>query len=597
MNVISGDIETGKTSLWRLMKFALGAGKAGDNPPEIEQFVQAVGAEFGVGDSEVRVTRRFVATETALVDVETSQEALLLPARRATEGAPLTYTTWLTRKLGLPEVRVRRRRRDPESELDPLSLGDFLEWCFLKQDDLERGLFNAADHFRESKRRYVFEYLYGIADEDLAKAEAELGDVLREIGLLEQRESVIREFLSKSAVASRDEARARISELARERETLVAVPVRHGEAGVAGNLRRQILEIDDELSRVERAARLATQSAREMTVLSAELGAQLDRLGRAIVSDSVLSGFEFEACPRCGQPIGESPSGVCRLCRQSVEEASTRADLLKERERVAAQLEETTALADRRQEAATGASDRQLGLRVRRAELVRELDEQAARYVSEHQAELEAHARRLGELASEHRRFVELERMYDTFRAVGTAHAQLREREAELRAQIEQIRAANRNREDVFAGLETTLRAILNELGVVLVGDRLTDVRIDRATYEPRLEGRSFEALSSGGLRVVVNIAHALAHHVYAWRHPEVPLPSLLVIDSPRKNLGDEGYDERIASQLYAMLKRFSEDRRAAQIVVLDNATPAAVREYEIRHFDLQHRLIPSHPG
>jgi hypothetical protein len=95
-----------------------------------------------------------------------------------------------------------------------------------------------------------------------------------------------------------------------------------------------------------------------------------------------------------------------------------------------------------------------------------------------------------------------------------------------------------------------------------------------------------------------VNVAHAIAHHLYAARHPETALPNLLVIDSPRKNLGQEGYDISIGDALYRLFIELSEGPLShIQVILMDNGVPDFAAEYVARHFTLEDRLIPVSPG
>ena len=594
LSVVAGPIQTGKTSLWRLMRFVLGTRKPENNPPEVEAFVKAVGASLQVGDRNAQILRPFVSTDTSLVDVVLPGDAMLLPARRLVPASDLTYAGWMMQELGLPQVEVRRRRTDPESELEPLSLADFLEWCFLEQDALEVGLFNAVDSFHEAKRRYVFEYLYGIADIDLATAEAELSLALRELGGLEQREKVISAFLKEANVDSREAAHQRIQNIDVELKDLGSRGPSDELSGEARSLRERILDLDQQIGELERQARIEAGTAAEMATLAAQLRTQLTRLNRAVVSEAVLIDFEFEECPRCGQQLPERDPHDCRLCGQHLEPRGTKTDLLGERERVIAQLDETLELHEARQKTAASLRQQQVDLRSRRVDLSEQLEAQTARFVSDRQSRLEAESRRLGELSAERQRYVELERLYDSFQSLGSAHASLRQRVAELRARVDDMRAANRSRDAVFVELEGILSDVLDRLGVIPLGP-VRDIRIDRMTYEPTFEGRSFESLSSGGLRVVTNIAHAVAHHIFATRHPESRLPRLLVIDSPRKNLGREGYDVSIGDRLYELLIGLAEDSaNDTQVILMDNGTPDFAAEFVVRHLDLADRLIPA---
>src|SRR5688500_10438839 len=100
LNLIVGPMETGKTSLWRLMKFLLGTHRPEDNPPEVSQFVGAVSGQFEIGHRDVSVIRPYTSTDTALVEVRSNTDFALLPARRATPASPQTYASWMLKELG-----------------------------------------------------------------------------------------------------------------------------------------------------------------------------------------------------------------------------------------------------------------------------------------------------------------------------------------------------------------------------------------------------------------------------------------------------------------------------------------------------------------
>jgi hypothetical protein len=109
----------------------------------------------------------------------------------------------------------------------------------------------------------------------------------------------------------------------------------------------------------------------------------------------------------------------------------------------------------------------------------------------------------------------------------------------------------------------------------------------------PIVQGRSFENLSSLGLKVLVNIANALAHHETAIKL-NLPLPGLLIIDGPSSNIGHEGEGlERIESIYGYLIDVCQRLGDRLQILVVDNDVPPSAAQYMRLALEEDSRLIP----
>ena len=116
----------------------------------------------------------------------------------------------------------------------------------------------------------------------------------------------------------------------------------------------------------------------------------------------------------------------------------------------------------------------------------------------------------------------------------------------------------------------------LRELHIPDLGQPLS-VSINRTTYMPIVSGRTFDELSSQGLKTLVNIAHALAHHTVAIDR-SLPLPGLLILDSLSANAGSEGFDQARIRDVYRLLREVGADYRdSLQLVAVDNELPATM--------------------
>lgn len=118
----------------------------------------------------------------------------------------------------------------------------------------------------------------------------------------------------------------------------------------------------------------------------------------------------------------------------------------------------------------------------------------------------------------------------------------------------------------------------LESMRVPSLGDLLT-VKINRTTFLPEISGRTFDELSSQGLKTLVNVAHALAHHTVAIDQG-LPLPGLLVLDGISANTGHEGFDQARIDDAYRLLStEAAKYEDYLQVIVVDNTIPTHLFE------------------
>jgi len=146
---------------------------------------------------------------------------------------------------------------------------------------------------------------------------------------------------------------------------------------------------------------------------------------------------------------------------------------------------------------------------------------------------------------------------------------------------------------------ETRIQFLERELDQILStfqAPRFTNaeqIRIDRETYLPIFDGRRFDDLSSQGLEVLVNVAHALAHQRTALALGLI-LPNVLFIDGLTSNIGHEGEDRARIEGVYEYLMALSgEVGEQLQIIVADHDVPQQAREFVRVEFSENSRLIP----
>lgn len=593
LNLISGPIATGKTTSLRLVRMLLGE-RVASLPREVKDHVGAIAGTVLIGDDRFSVVRPLVGTPTARVEIAGPGVALRLPAHQPDAEAPYTYGDWLLDRLGLPRLDVPSAPTRPDSPPTPVSINDFLSYCSLTEDQIGASVFAHTDTFRNIKRKYVFQILYGIYD---VRAAA-LQDELR---ALSSRQSELQRVRDTLALVLRDtpwENRAELSQAVAEAQLAVdqAESAELATAGDAPSTPR-VRSLHEEVGRLDaQAGQWRTEIEREAAAaeqlrrLIAQLETQSARLTRAMVADARLLDFEFVVCPRCGSslPTDRSSPEECLLCLQIPQRNDSHRLLVDEQSRLAAQLNETRTLVASHEAASAArqaALDRVL---LRRNRLGSELDHETKSFVSDSRERIADQASARARADERLTRLRDYLTLFARFDAALAEQSQIEGRVGELEEEIGRLTSRGADAEIRIRALEDHLEQILERFGVPRYADP-PSVRIDRTSFLPVLDGRAFETLSQG-MKVLINIAHLLAHHLTAIEL-NLPLPGLGLIDGVSSNLGREGYDEAVRHRVYEYLIEMSREHgEDLQLLVTDNDVPHHAQEFvrlELKRQDL----------
>jgi hypothetical protein len=603
VNVVRGPITTGKTTFVRLVRALLGS--VPDNlPREATSYVKALRGDVELETGRWRIDRPLVTTDTANVELgkvtedTVSLEALRLPAVRSRAPEGPTYARWLLDQLGLPFVEVPRARTQVTSPMVPVTINDWLNYCIIPGDEIDTAVFGHNDPFRDIKRRYVFELIYGLYDPETARLQGKLRQVELYREALARQAATAAEFLADTAFADAaaltktiNHAREQLIQLA-GREAAVAQGV-HDELGTT-DLRDRVQASEQHLAELRAEAKRTEDQLVDLRDLRTQLTTQSARLTRAIVAGEWLVDFDFVVCPRCGNKVDESRTdnpATCYLCLQPVRESDSRDSLIAEQERVAAQVGETDEVLAFRQQALDELRREITQAEAKAHTLSLELEERTRSFINEQTAALVNFAAQRARLEGEIQRAEEYLALLRRQADIETTRDQLDGQREELLAALERRALSRGDAGDNVTALEHRLYEYLQRLNVPVLGDLLS-ARIDRRTYLPIVSGRQFDELSSQGLEVLVNVAHALAHHTVAIDRG-LPLPGLLVLDGLSSNVGREGFDAARVDDMYQLILSVAEtyaDR--LQIIAVDNDPPHFVDDHVVLSMDQDDRLI-----
>ncbi len=586
-----GQMGAGKSSIARLVDYCLGG---------TIQLSPALQAEFVSATLTLELERATVSIERArdAADVFASWEddqgpySVVIPARVAAgEVIPETTVETLSDLIfWLSEInppRVRKSKAKVDSKIVRLSLRDLLWYCYLDQDHIDSSFFyleESAEFYMRLKSRDVIRYVIGYHDERIADLEAEL-DQLRanrtaRVASIDSLSKALTEvgIESEAQVAEREAAlRASIVKVNAELEALRI-----------GGREAQTTHAIDELAKVARS--LGSDIAK-LDLDAEELRAvrdrhvrhrnEIDMLGlkfrRSAEAREILGDVAFSACPRCTQTLPTRPALCCDVCGQEdlvdladpAEVASLETDIASrqaELKDAIAAIESNLARMRARRSGLMQTKDKA------EADINRAMAEQDSAFLSmsllkeRERAALEAE---LASIAWLLRLPLLLQQQREALAQIVALEQAKREALREARTKAE----ADRTSLDRFAGYFLDCLVLSGVPGI----QRNDRVVLDPPDFYPAilsadpsdLTRSTFTSLSSGGKKTLFKCCFAIAlHRIAAQLH--APLPGLLIIDSPMKNISERENKAQFEG-FYRMLYQLNVgELRQTQFVLID---------------------------
>ena len=615
LNFIRGDITTGKTTFVHLIRSMLATVPTG-LPPEVSA-VRAIQGTIRLRSRLWQVYRPLTTTRDAPIEIASldgstdSGDAIRL---RAT-GAEGSYGGFVLDHLGLPAVSVPEGSTTT-SRLNPVSMADWLGYCIITGDELDSSVFGHTNVFRDRKRRWIFQLVYGYYDADFLNLIALRRGVELRLDALDQESEIIQRFLERTPFADRVSLETLLNE---KRAALLNLQIAQDHSAVAATgapeiagLRASVLDLRERVDVLHNNAYQLAAQELDLSDLQRQLVSQSAKLTRAIVSDELLVDFDFVVCPRCGTGVDshKSPLGTCYLCHRPERPGTALDALLAEQDRVVSQISETRDVLESRARAQSAIRVEIDDLEAALIARSHELDNRTSAFISDHATSLQAQSRQKTRLETEIEKLVE----YSTLLSRELDHATKKaELEDELQTLTIQVESKNLERAIADANLEALeirMLQYLHALNIPQFAESVT-VRINRTTFMPEVSERTFDELSSQGLKTLVNVAHALAHHTVAIDR-DLPLPGLLVLDGLSANTGHGGLNQARVEDIYRLLISVSGlYGDSLQIIAVDNDIPRSIvdsvrgeivlslsQEDRLIRADLDHSLDDSaHPG
>jgi rubrerythrin len=587
---LHGPVSTGKSTVARLVDYCLGGDL--ERTPAIQQEFVAVELMLSLGDYDCRMERAANDTESVRVtwsgpDDDTGSVNAPLDA----QGDPLldaevyNLSDLIFYLCGVTPIKVRKRSHDPDSPVIRLSFRDVWWYCYLDQMRLDSSCFRLEDPMRGRKSQDAMRFFTGLHSERLSQLEAELMKTLDEQRSKREAVQQIRSFMNRFELGSEFDVVAQLQAAERqlaeaERRRAVLEQTRSAQTHPTDPLRDLLRHLSAEIGSTRQAIAESEESVAEQRALRAELITAKTKAERADQAGRILEGVQYQRCPECGTDISDRVNDEerCRLCGSTHADAGDRTPTSLELEALRRDLNERIdQIADSiaRRERASGRIKRQLEQTgQRKAALDRQLQDELARYDSAYVESIRDVEREIATLLERIRSLRKLQQMPQAIN-------ELEEHAGALQGQIDRLRTAATEERDRLCAADANIAAIAAEFKRIMLAvsfpgvSEEDEVHIDPRNWKPTIvHGQqiwTFWDAGSGGKKTLFNVCYALAIHAVALER-QMPVPDLLIIDSPTKNISEDENPELVQS-LYAEIYRLArhQDERRLQFLLIDS--------------------------
>ena len=203
LNVIWGDMDTGKSSILNLIDYCLGGSNRHLMYGEIKAGARIAFLEIDL-NGNVCTFERIIADENAPIKAyncayeKISQHFPMILSPGSDEDLPDGWVSdFILDKLTISKVKIRESTKNPDSRAHRLSFRDLMKHIYLRQTKIgAESLYDYTNPPLFNKNVEIQKYIYDIHDDRLAESQVQLNVAQSELNQLNNKLSAIRNFLS-----------------------------------------------------------------------------------------------------------------------------------------------------------------------------------------------------------------------------------------------------------------------------------------------------------------------------------------------------------------------------------------------------------------
>lgn len=616
VNIIYGDITTGKSSILNLIDYLLG-GKNFNLYPEIEATARYAVLDVYLNDVRYSIKRDIYDAkkmvevyQCGFEEIDRHVPSKYLPSY---QNDILTkengfYSDFLLDSLNLEKIRIKNSPSKTDSGLSRLSFRDIFKYCYVDQDDLgSKGFLDRGNYVLEAKHTEVFKFIFNALDTQISDINAEISEKSNRKHKLEKKYEYISEFLRDTDFDSKENIES-LLETTEENIFFLTKKIHETKYRYTANndvykaIKEAANELNYEVSKTEQSISDSRQKIENFTRLKNEY---------------ILDINKFKSIQETRNGIGEKKEEVslCPICSNILPveiakesfEISDYENISHEISSLRRRLHEVDRIIVQSRQEWELQSIKLNKLKSSRDEARAALDKNTVDMVSPYLAETDTLISKLASLEQQKKELVFLIKIRNQQSSIYNDIIKLIDNIKSLNERLDKLKAETPSISNIIEKMSDYLNSYLRKINIK---DRYAvGIRADK--FFLYIRDIDYQKLTSGGLRTIASIGY-LCSFMRASLDVDMNYPTFLMIDTVGKYLGKtkdndkyktetsleddkkEGVSDpekykNIYEYMIDLSGKFEEKGRLCQFILVDNDVPPhIIKEYAgfvVAHF------------
>lgn len=599
LNIISGEISTGKTTILELIDYCLGYSKHPEYPELIKNATTAL-LEVEIGDETFTIERQLFSTKNKSVvhfcnipEIMKEHESIELYSKQ--KKGEESLSSFILSKIGLKGVLLKEAPTKKVSGIDVLSFRDLMWLCYLRRRRVagENLLFEKT-HMKSIKLKQVIEVVLALHSDRLSFLSGQLKNIQEEIQEKQRTENTLERFANSQGILTEPELKELKEKLfnqsVEKKKVLAQIDAKlSGSSDIAKDLRKKVLDLRAKLQSIRTDKRNNEKLLLRLTPLRAQYHEDIQKLNFLAQAKTILNPLSIICCPFCLSGLDEKSKEdeVCPLCKRKMNQVKeeTSIDVSRELRIIDRKLKELGTYIGEIEKRIEKNEKMDYDVSEELSVASSKMDETLRSFVSPYIEQREGLVSTISANENEIKHIDDLIKVRIDIQKISEDIIKLQSKQKEIETSMEEERKKSLQRKELIDSLSSTF---YNYLEIVNF-PKLSEAYIDE-NFVPYVRGQRYNQLSSEGAISLSSICWLTAIFAEAIQR-SLSHPGFLMLDSVQSGIGigatkdEEFRDQKIVEGLYRLLEKMSKLTNKCQVIVIDNHPPDNVRNNVVVYY------------
>jgi len=593
LNIISGEISTGKTSILETIDYCFGDTDHPEYPEFLKKATTAL-LEIEVNEEIFTIERQLFSKRQKgnihfcrISELQSEHKIIEVSSYQRIDEESIS--SFVLSKIGLKGILLKEAPKQDTSNVDTLSFRDILWLCYLKRTRVAGAdLLFEKSFMKAHKLVQVVDVIFDLHSDRLAVLAAELKSNQEEIQDKQREDKTLSDFANSQGILTLEQLEEKKKELfletANRRELLDKIDKKiSGSSDLAKGLQDEVIDLRAKLQHVRNEKRGYEKTLLKLTPLRAQYHEDISKLHFLNEAKKIIDPLSILFCPLCFSSLEKKAEmdKLCPLCGKPIQQngSDVQVDVSKEIRTIERKSDELNTYVGEIEEKIRQNEKEDKEISEKSAQASQKLDETLKSFVSPYLTEREALVSTMSANQNEIKHVDELIKVRKDIREIGEEIIRLQAKQKETERSISEERAKSISRAELIDSLSKTFYNHLQKVKF----PKLNEAHMDEKLV-PHVRGLRYDQLSSEGAINLSSICWATSIFAEAIGR-SMHHPGFLILDGVQLGIGlgprveKEFQDENIVEGLYSLLREMSRLDDECQLIIVDNHPPMYVHD------------------